>query len=84
MSYCCLTSNEIKFNFEYDDDYNVRFVLDEHVKLDFIVLAQLKHQSTGRHVAPIGHSILSIVLARTSFQKAKGIAGMGTVCVRMF
>ena len=47
VSYCCLTSNEIKFNFEYDDDYNVRFVLDEHVKLDFIVLA---HSNTSQPV----------------------------------
>jgi hypothetical protein len=43
--------------FQWDDD-EIRFVLDQHAELDFIVLAHLKQQSTDRHVAPLGHIIL--------------------------
>jgi len=42
-------------NFQWDDD-EVRFVLDQHAKLDFYSASSLKH--AGRHVAPLGHIIL--------------------------
>jgi hypothetical protein len=40
-------------------DYNdVRFVQDQHGKLDFYGAISLKQQSTDRHVAQRGHIIL--------------------------
>ena len=42
-------------NFQWDDD-EVRFVLDQHVELDFN--SANWNKSTGRHVAPLGHIIL--------------------------
>jgi hypothetical protein len=44
-------------NFQWDDD-EVRFVLDQHVELDFYSASSLKQQSVGRRVAPLGHIIL--------------------------
>ena len=44
-------------NYQWDDD-EVRFVLDQHAELDFNSSSSLKQQSTGRHVAPLGHIIL--------------------------
>ena len=44
-------------NFQWDND-EVRFVLDLHAELDFYSASSLKQQSTGRHVAPLGHIIL--------------------------
>ena len=44
-------------NFQWDDE-EVRFVLDQHAKLDFYSASSLKQQSDGRHVAPLGHIIL--------------------------
>jgi hypothetical protein len=42
-----------------DDDDEVRFVLDQHDELGFILLPHLNNwQSAGRHVAPLGHIIL--------------------------
>ena len=38
------------------DDYEVRFVLDQHAKLDFYSASSLKR--AGRHVTPLGHIIL--------------------------
>ena len=43
--------------FQWDDD-EVRFVLDQHAGLDFCSASSLKQQSAGRHVAPLGHTIL--------------------------
>jgi hypothetical protein len=43
-------------NFQWDDD-EVRFVLDQHAELDFYSASSQKQQSTGRHVAPLGHII---------------------------
>ena len=34
------------------------FVLDQHAELDFNSASSLKQQSSGRHVAPLGHIIL--------------------------
>ena len=42
-------------NCQWDDD-EVRFVLDQHAKLDFYSASSLKR--AGRHVAPLGHIIL--------------------------
>ena len=44
-------------NFQWDDD-EVRFVLDQHIELDFYSDKSLKQQSVYRHVAPLGHIIL--------------------------
>ena len=44
--------------FWWDDDDDVRFVLDQHAELGFYSASSLKQQSTCRHVAPLGHIIL--------------------------
>jgi len=44
-------------NFQWDDD-EVRFVLDQHIELDFYSASSLKQQSAGKHVAPFGHIFL--------------------------
>jgi hypothetical protein len=44
-------------NFQWDDDDEVCFVLDQHAELDFYSASLLKQQSVGRHVAPLGHII---------------------------
>jgi hypothetical protein len=36
----------------------VRFVQNQHAELDFYSASSLKQQSTGKHVAPLGHIIL--------------------------
>ena len=61
----CLTPNEQFFSyimawtsyFQWNDD-DVRFVLDQHAELDYYSANSLKQQSSGRHVAPLGHIIL--------------------------
>jgi hypothetical protein len=50
--------NKSIFNFQWDDDDEVRFVLDQHSNLDFYSASSLKQQTAGRHVAPLGHIIL--------------------------
>jgi hypothetical protein len=45
-------------NFQWDDDDDVRFVLDQHTELDFYSASSLKQQSLDRHVASLGHIIL--------------------------
>jgi hypothetical protein len=45
------------YSSQWDDD-QVRFVLDQHVKLDFYSASSLKQQSASRHVAPLWHIIL--------------------------
>ena len=45
------------YNFQWDDD-EVRFVLDQHVWLDFYSASSLKQQFADRHVAPLGYIIL--------------------------
>ena len=45
-------------NFQWDDDDETRFVLDQHAELDFYSASSLKQQSAGKHVAPLGHIIL--------------------------
>ena len=44
-------------NYQWDDD-EVRFVLDEHAKLDFHSASSLKQRSSGRHVVPRVHIIM--------------------------
>jgi hypothetical protein len=56
---------ENKLN-QWDDD-EVRFVLDQHAELDFYSASSLKQQSTGRHVAPLGHIILTNLLTYGDF-----------------
>jgi len=46
-------------NFQCDDD-EIRFVLDEHVEVDFYSVSSLKQQSAGRHVAPLVHIVLTL------------------------
>ena len=43
--------------FPWDDD-EVHFFLDQQAEFDFYSARSLKQQSTGRHVAPLGHIIL--------------------------
>ena len=57
VSFSAISSRE-QINFQWDDDDEVRFVLDQYVELDFHSASSLKQQSTGRHVAPLGHIIL--------------------------
>jgi hypothetical protein len=45
-------------NFQWDEDDEVCFVLDQHANLDFYGASSLKQQSAGRYVAPLGHIIL--------------------------
>ena len=40
------------------DEDDVRFVLDQHTKLDFYCASLLKQQPMGNHVAPLGHIIM--------------------------
>jgi hypothetical protein len=60
---CCFSAKHAAFKekeqilVQWDDD-EVRFVIDQHVELDFYRASSLKQQSTGRHVAPLGHIIL--------------------------
>jgi hypothetical protein len=42
----------------FNDDDDVRFVLDQHAELDFNSASSLKQQSAGWYVAPFGHIIL--------------------------
>ena len=44
-------------NFQWDDD-EVRFVPDQHAKLDCYSASSLKQQPAVRHVAPLWHIIL--------------------------
>jgi hypothetical protein len=44
-------------HFQWDDDDEVRFVLDQHAELDFYSASSLKQQFAVRHVAPLGHII---------------------------
>jgi hypothetical protein len=47
-------------NFQWDDD-GVRFVLDQHAELDFYSASSLKQQSAGRHVAPLGDLVITLI-----------------------
>ena len=50
-----------KLHFQWDNDV-VRFVLDQHAKLDFYSAYSLQQQSAGRHVAPLRHIIMIVSL----------------------
>jgi hypothetical protein len=45
-------------NYQWDDDDEVRFILDKQAELDVYSARLLKQQSAGRHVAPLGHIIM--------------------------
>ena len=51
-------SRREQVNFQWDDDGEVHFVLDQHAELDFYSASSLNQQSAERHVAPLGHIIL--------------------------
>jgi hypothetical protein len=53
FSYIMARTSYIRWN-----DGDVRFLLDQLVKLDLYSVNSLKQQSTGRYVAPLGHIIL--------------------------
>ena len=40
-------------DFQWDDDDEVRFVLDQRAKLDFYNASSVKQQCVDRHVAPL-------------------------------
>jgi hypothetical protein len=42
----------------WDDDDDVRLVLDQHAQLNFYSASSLKQQSEGRHVASLEHIML--------------------------
>ena len=44
--------------FQWDDDDEVRFVLDQHAEYDVYSASSLKQQSAGRHATQIGHIVL--------------------------
>ena len=44
--------------FQWDDDDDICFVLDQHTLVLFYSASSLKQQYTGRHVAPLWHIIL--------------------------
>jgi hypothetical protein len=52
-------SEWLQVDFHWDDDDEVRFVLDQHTELDYYSASSLKQQSAGRHIAPLGHIILT-------------------------
>jgi hypothetical protein len=43
---------------QWDDNSDVRFIVDQQALLDLYSDSLLKQQSIGRHVAPLGHIIL--------------------------
>jgi len=45
----------------------IRFVLDQHVELDFYIASSLKQQSADRHVAPLGRGRIILILSRPAF-----------------
>ena len=51
-SYIMARTSYIKWN-----DYEVRFVLDQHADLNFCRASSQKRHSSGRHVAPFGHIV---------------------------
>ena len=53
-------------NFQWDDDDDVSFVLDQHTELDFYSASSLKQQYTDRHVATLWHVILILRQAEFS------------------
>jgi hypothetical protein len=47
-----------KLILQWDDD-KVRFVLNQHAKLDFYSASSLKQQSVDRRLTPLGHIFLT-------------------------
>jgi hypothetical protein len=43
--------------FGWDNDKDMRFVLDQHAELDLHSASSQKQQSADKHVAPLGHII---------------------------
>ena len=57
MSNFIVISWREQVTFQCDDD-EIRFVLDQHVELEFYSASSMEQQSADRHVAPLGHIIL--------------------------
>ena len=64
---CCLTPNDnlftaiscrVQCTFQWDEDYDVHFVLHQRAELDFHSDSSLRQQFSGRYIAPLGHIIL--------------------------
>jgi len=49
----CWEENDIK----WDDDDDIRFILDKYAKLDLYSAGSLKQQSVSRHIAPLGDTL---------------------------
>ena len=56
--YMCSWFLSEQINFQWDDDDEVCFVLDQHASLDFYSASSLKQQSTDKHVVQLGQNIL--------------------------
>jgi len=58
VNYCCLTQVSDFSAISWQDQAilqgdDVRFVLDQHTKMDFYTSSSLKQQFVGRHVTPL-------------------------------
>ena len=58
MSEQFFTYNMERTSYSRCDDNDVCFVLDQLPELNFYSASSMKQQSTGRHVAPLGHIVL--------------------------
>jgi hypothetical protein len=70
LTRCATEAKSVQVNFQWDDD-EVRFVLDQHTELDFYSASSLKQQPAGRHVTPLGHIILGIMVSMLTLDRTK-------------
>jgi hypothetical protein len=56
--YLCSWFLSEQINFQWHDDDEVCFVLDQHASLDFYSASSLTQQPTEKHVVPLGQNIL--------------------------
>ena len=56
--YLCLWFLSEQINFQWHDDDEVCFVLDQHASLDFYSASSLKQQSMNKHVVQLGQNIV--------------------------
>jgi hypothetical protein len=54
---------------EKQSNDEVRFVQDQHAELDLNSASSLKQQSSGRHVAPLGHIFLIYLYLENGFKE---------------
>jgi len=50
--------SENKLHFWWDEENDVRFVLDKHIELNFYSASSLKQQSAGKHFSSLRRIIL--------------------------